>query len=96
MPVMSKAGKAPTVKRAGVDPYVATLLGKITIGKQELSFRKVKRFSLRAISPIPSISFKPEELRSPSSQQRGKRLSWRWQVLMIFLVKGRLSTNLSA
>jgi CRP/FNR family cyclic AMP-dependent transcriptional regulator len=40
MPVMSKAGKAPTVKRAGVDPYVATLLGKITIGKQELSFRK--------------------------------------------------------
>jgi cyclic nucleotide-binding protein len=40
MPVMSKAGKAPTVKRAGVDPYVATLLGKIIIGKQEQSFRK--------------------------------------------------------
>ena len=40
MVVMSKAGKASTVKRAGVDPYVATLLERITTGKQELSFRK--------------------------------------------------------
>jgi CRP/FNR family cyclic AMP-dependent transcriptional regulator len=39
MSVMAKAAKA-TVKRAGVDPYVATLLGKITAGKHELSFRK--------------------------------------------------------
>src|SRR5438093_9898649 len=29
-----------TVKRAGVDPYVVTLLEKITVGKQELRFRK--------------------------------------------------------
>jgi len=40
MSVMAKAGKAATVKRAGVDPFVATLLGKIKVGKQELSFRK--------------------------------------------------------
>src|ERR1700749_3319843 len=39
MSVMAKPAKA-IVKRAGVDPYVATLLRKITIGKQELSFRK--------------------------------------------------------
>jgi hypothetical protein len=33
-------GKAAIVKRAGVDPSVAMLLGKIMTGKQELSFRK--------------------------------------------------------
>jgi len=37
---MAKARKAATVKRAGVDPYVATLLGKVTVGKQELSFER--------------------------------------------------------
>ena len=37
---MSKVKKTVIVKRAGVDPYVATLLAKITGGKQELSFRK--------------------------------------------------------
>jgi len=40
MSVMSKVRKAGTVKRAGGDAYVATLLGKITVGKQKLSFRK--------------------------------------------------------
>ena len=37
---MAKASKAAIVKRTGVDPYVATLLEKITLGKQELSFDK--------------------------------------------------------
>jgi len=37
---MSKAGKVVTLKRAGIDPYVTTLLEKITVGKRELSFRK--------------------------------------------------------
>jgi CRP/FNR family cyclic AMP-dependent transcriptional regulator len=37
---MAKASKAGTVKRAGVDPYVATLLEKIILGKQKLSFDK--------------------------------------------------------
>ena len=37
---MAKASKAAIVKRAGVDPYVATLLEKITLGKQKLSFDK--------------------------------------------------------
>jgi len=36
---MAKAGKVAAVKRAGVDPYIATILAKIT-GKRELSFRK--------------------------------------------------------
>jgi CRP-like cAMP-binding protein len=40
MSVMAKRKEAVTVKRAGVDPYVATLLEKITAGKQELRFRK--------------------------------------------------------
>ena len=93
MLVIAKAGKAPTVKRAGVDPYVATLLEKITIGKQELSFRKGEKIFSQGDLPIPSISFKAEELRSPSSPQQGKRLCWRWQVLMISLVKGRLSSQ---
>jgi CRP/FNR family transcriptional regulator, cyclic AMP receptor protein len=39
MSLMAKAGKAVTDKPA-VDPYVATLLEKITIGKDELSFRR--------------------------------------------------------
>jgi CRP/FNR family transcriptional regulator, cyclic AMP receptor protein len=37
---MAKAVRAATIKRAGPDPYVATLLGKITVGKQKLSFRR--------------------------------------------------------
>ena len=37
---MAKRKEAATVKRAGVDPYVASLLEKITVGKQELRFRK--------------------------------------------------------
>jgi CRP-like cAMP-binding protein len=37
---MAKSTKAASVKRAVVDPYVATLLEKITLGKQKLSFRK--------------------------------------------------------
>ena len=40
MAVMAKRKEAATVKRAGVDPYVASLLEKITVGKQELRFRK--------------------------------------------------------
>src|SRR4026208_1976000 len=37
---MSKAGKGVTVKRAGIDPYVSTLLKKIPVGKRELIFRQ--------------------------------------------------------
>lgn len=37
---MSKAGKAATVRRAGIDPYVASLLDKITTGKRKLNFQK--------------------------------------------------------
>jgi CRP-like cAMP-binding protein len=37
---MARARRAASVKRARIDPYVATLLGKITVDKQELSFRK--------------------------------------------------------
>src|SRR6266566_7828012 len=37
---MAKASKAAIVKRTGVDPYVATLLEKITLGKQKVSFDK--------------------------------------------------------
>src|ERR1051325_1170321 len=37
---MSKARKSAAVKRVSVDPFVTTLLEKITVGKQELSFQK--------------------------------------------------------
>ena len=37
---MSKARKAASVKRVSIDPFVKTLLEKITAGKQELSFQK--------------------------------------------------------
>src|SRR5439155_22032051 len=40
MAVMAKRKEVATVKRAAVDPYVASLLAKITVGKQELRFRK--------------------------------------------------------
>jgi len=40
MAVMAKRKEVATVKGAGVDPYVASLLKKITVGKQELRFRK--------------------------------------------------------
>ena len=53
---MSKAKKAVTVKRARVDPYVATLLGKITAGKQQLDFRKGEKIFSQG-DPADSIYF---------------------------------------
>jgi CRP/FNR family transcriptional regulator, cyclic AMP receptor protein len=53
---MSKARKAATVKRAGGDPYVATLLGKITVGKHEISFRKGEKIFSQG-DPADSIYF---------------------------------------
>ena len=37
---MTRAKKAAIATSARIDPYVATLLGKITEGKQEMSFQK--------------------------------------------------------
>jgi CRP/FNR family transcriptional regulator, cyclic AMP receptor protein len=56
MPVMSKARKAATVKRVGGDPYVATLLGKITVGKHEISFPKGEKIFSQG-DPADSIYF---------------------------------------
>jgi CRP/FNR family cyclic AMP-dependent transcriptional regulator len=60
MPLMAKARKkgreAATVKLAGADPYVAKLLGRITVGKQELTFRKNEKI-FRQGEPADSIYF---------------------------------------
>jgi len=57
MSAMSKTKKAlRTVKPADIDPYVATLLGKITAGKQELSFRKGEKIFSQG-EPADSIFF---------------------------------------
>jgi CRP/FNR family transcriptional regulator, cyclic AMP receptor protein len=56
MALMAKARKAATVKGAGVDPYVATLLGKIIDGKQQLSFRKGEKIFSQG-EPADSIYF---------------------------------------
>jgi CRP/FNR family cyclic AMP-dependent transcriptional regulator len=53
---MSKVKKATSAKRTGVDPYVATLLGKITVGKHELSFRKGEKIFSQG-DPADSIYF---------------------------------------
>jgi len=53
---MSQAGKVVTLKRAGIDPYVTTLLEKITIGKRELSFRKGEEVFSQG-EPADSIYF---------------------------------------
>ena len=45
-----------TAKRAGVDPYVATLLEKIKAGKQQLSFRKGEKIYSQG-DPADSIYF---------------------------------------
>jgi CRP/FNR family transcriptional regulator, cyclic AMP receptor protein len=37
---MAKVRKGASVKRVSIDPFVTTLLEKITVGKQELSFQK--------------------------------------------------------
>ena len=54
--VMSKVRKAATVKSKSVDPYVATLLEKITVGKQELTFRKGEKIFSQG-DPADSIYF---------------------------------------
>jgi CRP/FNR family transcriptional regulator, cyclic AMP receptor protein len=41
--LMAKRKEAATVEPAGVDPYVTALLRRITVGKQELRFRKGKK-----------------------------------------------------
>ena len=47
---------AATAKRASVDPYVATLLKKITTGKQQLLFRKGEKIYSQG-DPADSIYF---------------------------------------
>ena len=57
MSVMANARKrAPVNRVGGIDPYVATLLGKITVGKQELSFRKGEKIFSQG-DPADSIYF---------------------------------------
>jgi CRP/FNR family cyclic AMP-dependent transcriptional regulator len=51
-----KGREAAAVKRSGVDPYVAKLLGRITVGKQELTFRKNEKI-FRQGEPADSIYF---------------------------------------
>src|SRR5438874_13574208 len=54
---MAKERKKPlTVKPAGIDSFVATLLGRITTGKQELTFRKNQKI-FRQGEPADSIYF---------------------------------------
>ena len=53
---MAKPRKSVTVKRVSIDPYVATLLEKVTVGKQELSFRKGERIFSQG-DPADSIYF---------------------------------------
>ena len=53
---MAKTRKVATVKDAIVDPYVATLLGKITSGKQELTFRKGEKIFSQG-EPADSVYF---------------------------------------
>ncbi len=53
---MAKTRRVATVKDAIVDPYVATLLGKITSGKQELTFRKGEKIFSQG-EPADSVYF---------------------------------------
>jgi CRP/FNR family transcriptional regulator, cyclic AMP receptor protein len=53
---MAKVKKAAAVKPAGVDLYVATLLEKITVGKQQLTFRKGEKIFSQG-DPADSIYF---------------------------------------
>jgi CRP-like cAMP-binding protein len=53
---MAKTRKVATVKVASVDPYVATLLGKITSGKQELTFRKGEKIFSQG-DPAQSVMY---------------------------------------
>jgi CRP/FNR family transcriptional regulator, cyclic AMP receptor protein len=53
---MAKVQKAATVKSMRVDRYVATLLEKITVGKQQLTFRKGEKIFSQG-DPADSIYF---------------------------------------
>ena len=53
---MSKVRKAANVKSKGVDPYIATLLEKITVGKKEITFRKGEKIFSQG-DPADSIYF---------------------------------------
>ena len=52
----TKRKQATSVKHTAVDPYVTRLLGKITVGKQELTFRKNEKI-FRQGEPADSIYF---------------------------------------
>ena len=53
---MSKVRKAANVKSKSVDPYIATLLEKITVGKKALTFRKGEKIFSQG-DPADSIYF---------------------------------------
>src|SRR5581483_995227 len=48
--------ESTAIKRAGADPYVATLLERITVGKQQLTFRRGQKIFLQG-EPADSIYF---------------------------------------
>src|ERR1700722_6397866 len=57
MPPKAKAKKAAIVhKHKGIDPFVSILLEKITVGKQQLSFRKGETIFCQG-DPADSVYF---------------------------------------
>ena len=90
---MANAKKAVTVKRGVIDPYVAKLLEKVTVGKQELTFKKGEKIFSQG-DPADSIYFiQSGRIKITVVSAAGKEA-----VLAIpgphdFLVKGLLSSN---
>jgi CRP/FNR family transcriptional regulator, cyclic AMP receptor protein len=85
--------KAATVKPAGFDPYVATLLGKITVGKQELSFRKGEKIFSQGDLADSIYFIQTGRIKIAVVSAGGKEAVLAMTSPHIFLVKGRLSTS---
>jgi CRP-like cAMP-binding protein len=93
--VMSKVRKAANVKSKSVDPYIATLLEKITVGKKELTFRKGEKIFSQG-DPADSIYFiQSGRIKVIVVSAAGKEAVLAMPGPRDFLVKSRLSSNLS-
>jgi CRP/FNR family cyclic AMP-dependent transcriptional regulator len=94
MGVMSKVKKATTGKRAGPDPYVGTLLEKITAGKQKLRFQKSEKVFSQG-DPADAIYFiQTGRIKITVVSAAGKEAVLAMPGPTIFSVKARSSSKL--
>ena len=93
---MVKARRAASVKRVSIDPFVTTLLEKITVGKQELSFQKGQKIFSQGDRADSIYFIQAGRIKISVVSVAGTEAVLAMPGPHEFLARGRLSINRSA